>query len=78
MRLSLRAYVLMREEYPLAMPYLEKGDTEEPRTYLFNGPVLNFKGVGRFVMGLADEITILSPTEFKSYVKDKIKKQKLV
>jgi proteasome accessory factor C len=78
MRLSLRAYVLMREEYPLAMPYMGKEDTDEPRTYLFNAPVLNFKGIGRFVMGLADEITILSPVEFKNYVKDKLKKQKLV
>jgi proteasome accessory factor C len=78
LRLSLRAYVLLREEYPLAMPYLEKEEVEEPRTYIFHGPVLNFKGAGRFVMGLADEVTIINPVEFKNYVKDKIKKQKLV
>lgn len=78
MRLSLRAYVLMREEYPLAMPYMGKEEAEEPRTYLFNGPVLNYKGVGRFVMGLADEITILGPIDFKSYIKEKLKKQKLI
>jgi proteasome accessory factor C len=79
MRLSMRAYVLMREEYPLAMPYMGKEETEEEsRTYVFNGPVLNFKGVGRFVMGLADEITIVGPVEFKSYVKEKLKKQRLV
>jgi hypothetical protein len=29
-------------------------------------------------MGLADEITIINPVEFKNFVKDKIKKQKLV
>lgn len=78
LRLSLRAYVLLREEFPLAQPYLEKEETEEVKTYIFNGPVLNFKGVGRFVMGLADEVTILGPEEFKSYVKEKIKSQKLV
>src|SRR5688572_10505091 len=78
LRLSLRAYVLLREEYPLAMPYLEKEEVEEPRSYIDQGPVLNFKGAGRFVMGLADEVTIINPVEFKNYVKDKIKKQKLV
>jgi predicted DNA-binding transcriptional regulator YafY len=78
LRLSLRAYVLLREEFPLAQPYLEKEETEETKTYLFNGPVLNFKGVGRFVMGLADEVTILSPDEFKHYVREKIKSQKLI
>jgi predicted DNA-binding transcriptional regulator YafY len=78
LRLSLRAYVLMREEFPLAQPYLEKEETEETKSYIFNGPVLNFKGVGRFVMGLADEVTIVSPVEFKNYVKEKIKAQRLI
>ncbi|QOI97674.1 MAG: WYL domain-containing protein [Flammeovirgaceae bacterium] len=77
LRLSLRAYVLMREEFPLAQPYLEKEETEEAKSYLFNGPVLNFKGVGRFVLGLADEVTILSPVEFKNYIREKVKSQRL-
>lgn len=77
LRLSLRAYVLLREEFPLAQPYLEKEETEETKSYIFNGPVLNFKGVGRFVMGLADEVAILSPVEFKNYIKEKMKAQKL-
>jgi proteasome accessory factor C len=78
LRLSMRAYVLMREEYPLSQPYLEKEETEEGKSYIFNGPVLHFKGVGRFVMGLADEITIVGPVEFKNFIKEKIKQQKLV
>lgn len=78
LKLSLRAYVLLREEFPLSLPYLEKNEAEAERSYTFNGPVLNFKGVGRFVMGLADEITVVSPAEFKTYVKEKMKQQKLV
>lgn len=78
LRVSLRAYVLMREEFPLAAPYLEKEKSEESKTYIFQGPVLNFKGIGRFVMGLADEITIIGPLEFKSYIKEKLAQQKLV
>jgi proteasome accessory factor C len=69
---------LLREEYPLSMPYLEKNDGEENRSYTFHAPVLNFKGVGRFVLGLADEVTISGPAEFKMYIKEKIKNQKLI
>lgn len=78
LRLSLRAYVLMREEFPLSQPYLEKEETEEGKSYIFNGPVLHFKGVGRFVMGLCDEVQVMGPPEFKSFVKEKLKQQKLV
>lgn len=78
LQLSLRAYVLLREEYPLSLPYLEKSENPEERSYTFHAPVLNFKGAGRFVMGLADEISIIGSTEFKNYIKDKLKQQKLV
>ena len=78
LKLSLRAYVLLREEFPLSLPYLEKDENEEVRSYTFHGPVLNYKGVGRFVMGLADEITIIGPQEFKNYIKEKVKQQKLI
>lgn len=77
LRLSLRAYVLLREEFPLTTRYIEK-DKDEIKTYIFNGPVLSFKGVGRFVMGLADEIAIVGPLEFRNYVKEKLKGQKLI
>lgn len=77
MQLSLRAYVLLREEYPLALPYLEK-ENEDPRSFTFHGPVLTFKGVGRFVMGLADEVKIIEPKEFKAYIKEKLEQQKLI
>ena len=78
LKLSLRAFVLLREEFPLAQPYLEKEENEEEKSYTLHAPVLNFKGAGRFVMGLADEITIIAPPEFKTYVKDKLKQQRLI
>jgi predicted DNA-binding transcriptional regulator YafY len=78
LQLNLRAYVLMREEFPLSLPYLEKNEDAEERSYTFHAPVLNFKGVGRFVMGLAEEISIVGPPEFKTYIKEKLKQQKLV
>lgn len=70
LELSLRAYLLLREEYPLSMPFL----TKEEDHYLFHGPVANFEGVGRFTLGLIDEIKIKSPEGFISFLKNKIPK----
>jgi predicted DNA-binding transcriptional regulator YafY len=71
LHLSLRAYLLLREEYPLALPYLKS----ENGKYIFRGPVVNFGGIGRFVMGLFDEIQIVGPKEFRMYVLEKLKEK---
>jgi proteasome accessory factor C len=73
LELSLRAYLLLREEYPLALPYLSKEDEH----YLFHGPVASFEGVGRFALGLIDEIKVKSPESFITFLKDKLMKQNL-
>jgi proteasome accessory factor C len=72
LRLSMRAYLLLKEEFPLAIPYLEKQDDH----YIFNGPVANFEGIGRFTMGLIDELTITTPDTFKEFISNKIKGHK--
>jgi proteasome accessory factor C len=66
--LSLRAYLLLREEFPLALPYMKSENSQ----YIFHGPVSNFSGIGRFVMGLFDEIEVVGPEEFKEYVHRKL------
>ena len=73
LELTLRAYLLLREEYPLALPFLIK----EEDHYLFNGPVASFEGVGRFTLGLIDEIHNRSPESFITFLKNKIMNQKL-
>ncbi len=73
LELSLRAYLLMREEYPLAVPFLTKQEDH----YLFHGPVASFEGVGRFTLGLIDEIRIKSPDSFIIFLKNKLAHQKL-
>lgn len=69
LQLGMRAYLLLREEYPLSIPYLEKQDPH----YVFHGPVANFDGIGRFVLGMIDELTIKSPEAFKDFIGKKIK-----
>ena len=73
LHLSLRSYLLLREEYPLSVPYTEK--TEEG--YQFHGPVSNLEGVSRFILGLLDEIKIINPRNLKDFVQNKIKLNKL-
>lgn len=73
MELSMRAYLLLREEYPLSMPFL----TQEQNHYLFHGPVGNFEGVGRFALGLIDEVKVKGPEAFINFLKNKIMLQKL-
>jgi predicted DNA-binding transcriptional regulator YafY len=72
--LTLRAWLLLREEHPLAIPYTKQLDNG----YEFKGPVSNYAGIARFVLGLLNEVTIVEPQEFKDYVKKLIQEQILV
>jgi len=75
LQLSARAYLLLREEFPMAVPYLQK--TKNNKRYTFTGPVASYAGIGRFVMGLLDEIEIVAPEEFKEYVRRKYSKLRI-
>ena len=70
LRLSLRAASLLMEEYPES----EDCITGEPcKGYRFCGPVNSFEGIGRFVLGLPDEIEVEEPQEFRDFLNRKIK-----
>lgn len=69
LHLKMRAYLLLREDYPLSIPYCEKN---ENGYYQFHGPVSSFDGIARFVLGLLDEVKIVNPPEFKDYILFKI------
>ncbi len=68
LHLSMRAYLLMREEFPLSVPYLDKQENE----YVFHGPVATFEGVGRFVLGLMDEVRVAAPDAFNVFLQQKM------
>ncbi len=68
--LNMRAYSLLIEEYPLAEPLCTKLPDNK---WQFNGEVCGFEGVGRFVLGLMDEIKVLTPKGLKEYVDNKIR-----
>lgn len=67
--LSLKAYNLLKEEFPLSENFIVKQD----ENYLLKIPVADFHGIGRFVLGLPGEIEVLSPIEFKEFLMEKAK-----
>lgn len=64
-RLSLKAYNLIREEYPLSDTYLKE---EESNTYHLDIPIADYHGIGRFVLGLPGEIKVEGPKEFIEFL----------
>ncbi len=70
LQLNNRARMLMEEEYPDAGLYIRKKEND----YLFDGPVYSLEGIGRFVLGLLDEIKVTEPLELKEYIDKKVEK----
>lgn len=62
--MTLRARNLLLEEYPLA----DAGVREEDGRWIYDGTVRKLEGVGRFVMGLLDQVEILEGEELWDYV----------
>lgn len=69
--LSLKAYNLLREEYPLAEKYISQQD----KSYHLKIPVADYHGIGRFVMGLPGEINVPAPEGFKKFLRENLKKK---
>lgn len=68
LQLSLVAYNLILEEFPLSEKCLKKVDDNN---YLLTTEVGNFLGVGRFVLGLPGEIEVVYPQAFRDYLSEK-------
>lgn len=62
---------LLREEFPRAERYIEPADDSHWRVTM---PVSSFVGIGRFVLGLFQDIEVLGCSEFKDYLRQQINK----
>ncbi len=65
LRLSLRAYNLLMEEYPVSSHHIEQSGS----SYLLEVPIAEYSGVGRFVMGCLDEVQVLESEGLKAYIR---------
>ncbi|TVR77327.1 MAG: WYL domain-containing protein [Chitinophagaceae bacterium] len=70
LKLSLRAYSLLTEEFPGSERYIKRSK----KNIYFTPTVNSFKGIGRFTLGLIDEIEVIESDEFKNYLSEKLKK----
>ncbi|MBB3695965.1 WYL domain-containing protein [Flammeovirga yaeyamensis] len=64
------AFLLLCEEFPYAKNKITQNTEGE---YKFEDNVANYKGVGRFVLGMIDLITDIRPIEFQDYLKNVVK-----
>ena len=65
LKLGMLAHNLIIEEYPLA----ERDITQlDGTSWLLDTKVCNYRGIGRFVMGLMDDIEIVDSPEFEKYI----------
>lgn len=70
LQLSLRASVILREEYPQTAPLIKK----EKRQYRFRATVHDLKPVTRFVIGFFGEIKVKGPAVFKKHINSQLAK----
>lgn len=65
------SYNLMLEEYPKAEAYITPQDQQH---WLLELDVCSYAGIGRFVLGLYEDITIMGDEGFKTYIRQYIEK----
>lgn len=66
LRLGMLAHNLLVEEYPLAERDITATDDG---AWLLDTRVCNYKGIGRFVLGLLDDVEIIDSPEFESHIR---------
>lgn len=71
LKLGLRAASLLVEEYPLGEKYLSP-ISSDPNHFLLDTWVCGYEGVGRFVLGLLDDIEILEGDGLKEFLKERM------
>lgn len=71
LKLGLRAASLLVEEYPLGEKYLSPLPND-PSHFILDTWVCGYEGVGRFVLGLLDDIEILEGEGLKQFLKERM------
>ena len=67
--MSLRASLLLKEEYPMARAYIKA--LPGRKRFVFKAKVQAYEGPARFVLGFWDEIKIIGDVSFLNYINEK-------
>ncbi len=73
LKMTMVAANLLAEEYPMAEHKIVKNN---PNEYIFEDYVCSYEGVGRFVLGLSNEIEVLEDDQFIKFLHKKIEGRK--
>lgn len=71
LRMGRLSTYILREEYPKSERYIEQEDESH---WLCELPICSFLGVGRFVIGLMEDIEVLENDAFRQYLKERVKR----
>ena len=71
LRLGRLAASILREEYPQGERFIEQEDDSH---WLCELPVCSYKGIGRFVLGLMEDIEVMESDAFREYLKERLLK----
>jgi len=69
LRLGVKAYVLLREEYPMTLPLLKPESRRSSPRWLLDISVNNPRPVSRFILGNLDDLEVLGTPEFLRHLK---------
>lgn len=69
--MNLRARNLLTEEYPLTEKYIT---ADGENSFVFKTQVAKYEGPARFVLGIAEDISIIGDDGFLEFVKEKVEK----
>ena len=72
LKLGLMAASLLVEEYPLGEKYLTPAPDDENH-FILDIKVCGYEGVGRFVLGLLDDIEIIEGDGLKDFLRERMK-----
>jgi len=73
LELSLRSYLVLKEEFPMSIPFIEQIQSSD--RYQFKVHVQSFLAPGRFVLGFRDDIKVIGSQPFLKYLQSKMKKE---
>ena len=71
LKLGRLSYNLLMEEYPLAERCISQIDNDH---WMLDTTVANMQGIGRFVVGLMDDIEIIDSPDLEEFLSNYIKR----
>jgi proteasome accessory factor C len=67
LKLSMYAGRLLLEEFPQSRAFVEA----QGQDYVFKSQVRDWRGIGRFILGLPGEVEVLEPEELREYLQER-------